>query len=346
MIRVLVADDSALMRLIIKDLLEKDPEIKVVDTAGNGREAVEKAERLKPDVITLDVNMPEMDGLSALKKIREKKLGNVLMLSSLTREGASVTIKALELGAFDFVAKPGGSISPDIKEFADEIIAKVKAGYNARDIRERPVNPPAPGIHFTSEMKAVVIGISTGGPRNIMHVLPFIPPDINAAIFLVQHMPPGFTGPLARRLDERCALKVVEAEDGMEVKPGTCYVGKGGYNMLLSSERNGFRLVVTDTPKYRFMPSADVTMDSVLTIFRENTIGVLMTGMGDDGAGAMVRIRKAGGRTIAESKETAVIFGMPRAAIERGGAEFILPSYEIPAKITELTGVRRLNAKE
>ncbi|TYP53794.1 protein-glutamate methylesterase/protein-glutamine glutaminase [Thermosediminibacter litoriperuensis] len=346
MIRVLVADDSALMRLMIKDLLEKDPEIKVVDTARNGREAVEKAEKLKPDVITMDVQMPEMDGISALKQINEKKLGKVLMLSSLTREGAEVTLKALEMGAFDFVAKPGGSISPDIKEFADKIIAKVKAGFKAGSIRERPVNPPVPSIHFTSEMKAVVIGISTGGPRNIMHVLPFLPPDINAAVFLVQHMPPAFTGPLARRLDERCSIKVVEAEDGMEVKPGTCYVGKGGYNLLLFGDRKNCRLVLTDTPKNRFMPSADVTMDSVFTVFRENTIGVIMTGMGDDGAGAMVRIKKAGGRTIAESRETAVIFGMPRAAIERGGAEFVLPSYEIPAKLTELAGVRMVNGKE
>ncbi|MCG0274859.1 MAG: chemotaxis response regulator protein-glutamate methylesterase [Thermosediminibacteraceae bacterium] len=340
MIKVLVVDDSAFMRLMIKDLLEKDPGIKVVDTAKNGIDAVEKAEKLRPDVIVMDVQMPEMDGLSALKMICEKKLGKVLMVSSLTREGADVTLKALDLGAFDFVAKPGGSVLSDIKKFAEEMTAKVKAGVNAANLGEGKVKLPNSYPCSNDEAKAVVIGVSTGGPRALMKVLPFLPHNINAAVFLVQHMPPSFTSSLAKRLDERCELKVVEAEDGMEVKPGTCYVGKGGYNMLVGGDRRRKKIVLTDVPKHRFMPSVEVTMDSVLALYRENTIGVLMTGMGDDGAEAMVRIRKAGGRTIAESRETAVIYGMPRAAVEKGGAEFVLPNYEIAAKIIELVGVR------
>lgn len=340
MIKVLVVDDSALMRLIIKDVLEKDPDIKVVDTAKNGSEALEKAEKLRPDVITMDVNMPGMDGLSALEKIKEKNLGEVLMLSSETKKGADVTLRALELGAFDFVAKPQG-VRLGLKDFEDELIAKVKAGARAAgSSKENPVKMPEEYILSDGDMKAVVIGISTGGPRSIMKVLPYLPARLNAAVFLVQHMPPAFTGPFAKRLDEQCAMKVVEAEDGMEIKPGVCYVGKGGYNLLVSEEGKKKKIVLTDSPKHRFMPSADVTMGSVLEIFGKDTIGVLMTGMGDDGAEAMVKIRKSGGRTIAESPETAVIFGMPRVAIEKNGAEFVLPNYEIASKIIELVGVR------
>jgi len=349
MIKVLVADDSALMRLMIKDILESDPEIKVLDTARNGKDVVEKARKLHPDVITLDVNMPEMNGLEALKIIKEENLGRVIMLSSLTKEGAEITLKALEFGAFDFIPKPGGSISVNLKNLSEEIIEKVKAAAKSRvSLKERDktliASPPRinkESLFQSKEMKAVVIGISTGGPKNIMEVLPYIPSDINAAIFLVQHMPPAFTLQYAKRLNENSKIKVVEAEDGMRVEPGVCYVGKGGYNLLLEGDKRDARIKLTDYPKHRFMPSADVTMESVLTVFEEDTIGVLMTGMGSDGAEAMVKIRKAGGRTIAESEETAVIFGMPRAAIEKGGAEFVLPNYEIAAKIIELAGLRK-----
>ncbi|KYO66968.1 protein-glutamate methylesterase/protein-glutamine glutaminase [Thermovenabulum gondwanense] len=348
MIKVLVADDSALMRLMIKDILESDPEIKVIDTARNGKDAVEKARKLKPDVITMDVNMPEMDGLEALKIIKEEKLGRVIMLSSITREGADITLKALESGAFDFIPKPGGSISINLKDLSEEIIEKVKAaaknGFRelSMAIREkRDFSDIKYSTSTSNSLKAVVIGISTGGPKNIMEVLPYIPPDINAAIFLIQHMPPAFTNQFAKRLNESCKIKVVEAEDKMKVEKGVCYVGKGGYNLLLEGDKNSPVINLTDYPKHRFMPSADVAMNSILQIFGEDTIGVLMTGMGSDGAEAMVKIRKAGGRTIAESEETAVIFGMPRAAIEKGGAEFVLPNYKIAEKIVELAGLRK-----
>ncbi len=347
-IKVLVCDDSALMRRMLKNIIESDPRLEVVGVARDGKDVIAKAEELKPDVITLDINMPNMDGLTALKILVEKQIAPVIMVSSLTQEGAPITLEALEIGAFDYVPKPEGTVSLNLDQIADELIAKIKAAARkgtvkklARIARAPKVSKTKPTIKITPKVTpisrgelpsfaAVAIGISTGGPKTIFDVLPYLPSDLPAAVFLVQHMPPNFTASYAERLDRRCQLKVYHAETGLKVEPGCCYVGKGGYHLTVMRKVRGDLIVrCTRTPKHLFMPSVDVMMRSVLSIFGPRTVGVLMTGMGDDGADAMVEIRKAGGITIAESEDSAIVFGMPREAIERGGADIVAPSWEI-----------------
>lgn len=349
MIRVLVVDDSALMRKMIKEMIEEDKEITVVDSARNGKDAVIKARELRPDVITMDVNMPEMDGIAALQYIVEEDLGKVIMLSSLTQEGAMITFEALELGAFDFVPKPGGTISLNVKQVKNDLIEKIKLAYHSKKIgkenfnRKPQLKREGTGTKinldnstFHKISKAIAIGISTGGPKTIMDVLPLLPSDINASIFLVQHMPPSFTKQYAERLNNSCNITVVEAEAGMTVERGVCYVGKGGYHLTLYKVDKDIKIRLVQKPSHQFMPSVDVMMESVLSVYKENTIGVLMTGMGNDGASAMAKIKENGGITIAESEDTAVVFGMPREAIERGVVDYVLPSYEIANKLMEL----------
>lgn len=340
-IEVLIADDSALMRKNIKEMLESDPEIKVIGFARNGEDVIEKAKLYNPDVITLDINMPKMDGITALQILVEENIAPIIMLSSLTQEGSLITFEALELGAFDFVAKPGGTVSLNIKQVKDELIAKVKAAASGKTLKKL--------IRKTSEIqvkkrkkraqnkrKAVAIGISTGGPKTLLDVIPYLPEDLPADIYIVQHMPPTFTKSFAQRLDKNSQIRVVEAEAGIEAENGLGILGKGGYHLTLFKKMNQKIIIRTPSiPKSMFMPSVNVMMDSVLSIYKENTIGVLMTGMGDDGADAMVKIKQNGGITIAESEETAIVFGMPREAIERGGAQFVEPSYNIAERIIQ-----------
>ena len=350
--RVLVVDDSALMRKVLTRIIETDPAFKVVDVARDGEDAVEKARTLRPDVVTMDVNMPKMDGLTALQIIVEEAIAPVVVVSSLTQDGSITTFEALELGAFDCVAKPGGTVSSNLylvqRELLEKLRAACKASRKERILRKLSRQRSVPRIEkkplfrkgAALSFSAVAIGISTGGPKTIYDVLPFLPGELNAAVFLVQHMPPTFTRPYAERLNNYCLLRVVEAENGMEVEPGVVYVGKGGYHLKV--ERNGERLKIrlSTVPKHMFIPSVDVMMMSVLEVFGEKTVGVLMTGMGDDGAEAMVKIRQNGGYTIAESEETAIVFGMPQEAIVRGGADVVLPSYRIYEEIVKKVGTR------
>ncbi len=353
-IAVLVVDDSALMRKTLKTLIESDPSLEVIDTARDGEDAVEKARRLHPDVITMDVNMPKMDGLTALQIIVEEQIAPVVVVSSLTQEGSVTAFEALELGAFDYVPKPGGTVSLNMSVVRDELVSKIKEAYkastNSRVMRRLAKSRTLVSVDLARKTKkvlpaetdyyAVAIGISTGGPKTIYDVLPNLPENLNAAVFLVQHMPPNFTNQYAQRLDQYCALKVVEASDGMEITPGVVYVGKGGYHLKVRKGDKGLKIWLSKIPKHMFMPSADVMMESVLEHFGSKTVGVLMTGMGDDGANAMVKIKQAGGYTIAESEETAIVFGMPAEAINRGGASVVLPSYEIAQQIIKKVGVR------
>jgi len=342
-IKVLIVDDSALMRRALKEIIMTDSSLEVVGTARDGQDAIEKVHDLNPDVVTMDINMPVMDGLTSMQHIlSDYPEMPVLMVSSITEEGALTTFEALELGAFDYVLKPSGTVSSNIHIVGREIIQKIKLAYkrvNKKSIRDRIQRRSrvAPAKRFTpvnkvtttknKELsKVVVIGISTGGPGTLMEVLPMLPQDLKAAVIIIQHMPPTFTSSFAKRLDGACRIPIKEADAGDVLQNGRGYLAPGGYQMVLRGET----IRLSSSPKTIFMPSVNVTMEAVLDTYGgKNVVGVLMTGMGDDGADAMVKIRKAGGITIAEDESTAVVFGMPREAIERGGAEIVLPSYKI-----------------
>lgn len=343
-IRVLVADDSALMRNLIGRLLAKAPDIKVIATARDGEDAIQKAVELKPDVVTMDINMPKLDGISAMQMILSERICPVIMFSSLTQKGAVETFECLELGAFDFVAKPEGTVSSNLDAVATELIAKIRSAAASGPVKRRqpvastPARAPVrPAAIPNAEMRAVAIGISTGGPSTISTFLPGLPADLPAAIFLVQHMPPTFIPPYVARLQKECAIQVVQAETGARVQTGYCYVASGGLHLCTYRKQNGDMVLRRPSqPKTLFVPGVNVMMESVLSIFGSRTIGVLMTGIGDDGADQMVRIREAGGVTIAESEESCVVFGMPYQAIKRGGAEIVLPSWEIGARLVRI----------
>jgi two-component system chemotaxis response regulator CheB len=281
----------------------------------------------------MDVNMPRLDGLTALTAIVEEGIAPVLVVSSLAREGSLTAYEALELGAFDCVEKPGGTISASLDSVREAILSRLRtaAKGTGRRLRrrerlllpgkrgERAEEEASPPLLPGSDCWGVAIGISTGGPRTIYEVLPLLPADLNAAVFLVQHMPPSFTRMYAERLDQCSLLRVVEAEEGMPVVPGTVFVGQGGRHLKVRRRGEGLRISLELRPRHFFLPSVGVMMDSVLDAFGPRTLGVLMTGMGDDGADALARIRERGGFGIAESEETAVVFGMPAEAIARGG---------------------------
>lgn len=366
MIRVLIVDDSALMRKRLREILMVDPDIDVIATARDGLDGVNKARELKPDVVTMDINMPGLDGISALQILVKEAVCPVIIVSSLSQEGALITLEAMELGAFDYVGKPGGTISLNLAEVSTELIEKVRAAAEKRVMRrlkrqakrlqenDEPERRPlraetarvttthieTPRASFSRSAHsaatnddvtlAVTIGISTGGPKTILDVLPNLPADLGAAVFIVQHMPPAFTSSFAERLNKISPMPVMEASAGETVQNNVAYLAKGGQHLLLRQNNTGkISLRLSTVPPNLFVPSVDVMMESVLTVFGPNMVSVLMTGMGSDGANTMVRVRKEGGYTIAESEETAIVYGMPREAIERGGADIVLPSYQI-----------------
>jgi two-component system chemotaxis response regulator CheB len=348
-VRVLVADDSALMRQTFKRILSASADLELVGLARDGEDAVQKARELRPDVISMDINMPKLDGITALQMILQEMICPVVMVSSLTQQGTTTTLECLELGAFDFVAKPDGTVSSNMGLVSDELISKLKAAASRGIVdrqqrnreRRKPYQPPArASFENITSKRAVAIGISTGGPATLQDVLPRIPADLPASLFLVQHMPPAFIASFAKRLGDNCALKVVEARSGMPVEQSVCYVAPGGMHLCLHRKMTGEVVIRTPTtPATLFVPSVGVMMASVLSIYGADSIGVLMTGIGDDGADQMVAIKQAGGHTIAESEQTAVVYGMPREAVDRGGACVISPSYEVAGEIVK--AVRR-----
>ncbi|RWX81007.1 chemotaxis-specific protein-glutamate methyltransferase CheB [Neorhizobium lilium] len=346
--KVLVVDDSALMRKHIGSLL-KDAGFDVI-LARNGQEAVEMVLASNPDVVTLDINMPEMDGLTALSQIMTARPTPTVMVSSLTNKGALATLEALAMGAVDYVAKPGGTISLSIDTIADSLVAKVKAAATAqvKGLRSRTqvTAPPVqrkPALnripdarkHASNSFGLVLIGVSTGGPRTLEEILPLLPADFSWPVLVVQHMPASFTAPFAVRMNSLCRLHVKEAAAIEDIQPGTIYIARGGSDMAVS-ERAG-RLIITSKPessKYLWHPSVDVLVASALDhVSADRLIGVQLTGMGYDGAETMAELKRRGGRTIAESEDTAVIFGMPKELIGRGGATTILPSGKIASQI-------------
>ncbi len=346
-IRVLVVDDSMFMRRMISDLLNQDAAIEVVGAARNGQEGLEMARQLKPDVITLDVEMPVMDGVTMLQKLMQEQPTPVLMLSSLTTEGAEVTLKCLDLGAVDFVAKPSGSISLDIYKISSQIIEKVKAVAKARIaptqvvVSATPAPPKPSPLHPTQDAPLVVIGASTGGPRALNVVMNNLPAGLHAKILLIQHMPEGFTRSLAERLDRSSAFTVREAQGGETLQPGVAYLAQGGKHLKV--ERGGKLTLTQDPPVHGVRPAVDVALLSLAQNYQGAVVVAILTGMGSDGAAGLRALHAKGAYTIAEDESSCVVFGMPRAAIQTGCIKRVAPLHQIAEAITE--GVKELCSK-
>lgn len=338
-IRVLVVDDSAFMRLTIARRLAADPDIAVVGTARDGLDALDKIATLKPDVVTLDVQMPRMDGLTALRHIMAQCPVPVIMLSALTQRGARATIQALMRGALDFVPKPAASV--DIQTVMDELITKVKTAAGTRPVQpglsEVALPPPASKgapRPFRNGDPVIVIGASTGGPRALQQVLCDLPADLPAAALVVQHMPPGFTRSLAQRLNETSPLVVQEAADGDYLARGQVLLAPGDFHVRLTS---GKRVCLDHGPRRNHVrPAADVTMESAAEHHGPAVIGVVLTGMGSDGTVGAGHIKAAGGRVIAEDASTCAVYGMPRSVIETGLADQVVPLPAIAPTLLQL----------
>ena len=324
-IRVLVVDDSALMRKLIPQMLDADDSLEVVGTAMDGTFVLKKIEELKPHVVTLDLEMPGMNGIDALKEIMRRQPVPVIVFSSHSTEGATVTLKALGLGAFDFVTKPKDA-SAHMAETAKELISKVKAASESKLTPRvlpgtRPKIEKREAVPGVTPNKVVAIGISTGGPQALEYLLPQLPADFPASILVVQHMPDGFTNMFARRLDELCGLRVKEAQSGDLLQSGRVLICPGSRHLKVKRLPLGDIAVLSDEPRVNgHRPSADVLFRSVAEEFRAHAVGVLMTGMGDDGAEGLGALKKEGAMTIAQSEDSCVVYGMPKAGIERGYA--------------------------
>ncbi len=331
-IRVLVVDDSALMRKLIPAILARDSSIEVVGTAMDGAFALKKIEELRPDVVTLDLEMPRMDGMETLRLIMGRAPLPVILFSTHSKEGGYATLKALALGAVDFVEKPKNAPAGRLEEIADQLIAKIKVAKRAAGrrlppaivddlpVKKKGTRAPLP------PRRVIAIGISTGGPNALQFVLSQIPADFQSTIVIVQHMPEGFTEMFAKRLDECCALEVQEARSGDLLLAGRVLICPGNRHMMVRRMPRGEMAVLSDGPPVNgHRPSADVLFHSVAQEFGLTAVGVLMTGMGDDGAEGLGAIKAAGGMTIAQSEDTCVVSGMPRAAILKGYANKIIP---------------------
>ena len=339
-LRVMVVDDSAFMRFSIIQQLNEDPEIQVVGSASNGREALRLIPQFQPDVITLDVEMPHLDGLSTLREIMKEFPRPVIMVSSLTKEGASETIQALMLGAVDFIPKPGNSL--EIRTAMAEIIAKIKLAAKAKVKRStsKLLATPAPQtsgqpektLHsYSKQAPVILIGSSTGGPGALSEIIPALPATLPSPIVIVQHMPVGFTRSLSERLNSISPLKVKEAEPGDTLLVGQVLVAPGGFHMTLDENET---VVLTQKPAvHGVRPAVDVTLNSLNRHFGKNMIGVILTGMGSDGALGMSILHSAGGYVIAEHESTCVVWGMPRSVVEAGAADAVVPRPKIAKAI-------------
>ena len=356
-IKLLIVDDSALMRRQLTQLFEAEGDFEI-RLARNGREAVEENTRFEPDVITLDINMPEMDGLTALSHIMLARPVAVVMVSSLTEQGALATFEALTLGAVDYVGKPGGTISLSIDAIRTELVQKVRAASRARikgksrlgtsrasSLRDTPTPArearPAPGKRpfvrrgIARRDGLVLIGVSTGGPSTLETILPSLPADFPYPVIVAQHMPASFTGAFARRIDQLCALSAIEVTGPVELRPGTIYIARGGADLVVAV-RVGKLMAVPrpESSEYVWHPSVELLGKTVLEhCDPQRVIGVILTGMGNDGATSFTELHRRGARTIAESEESSVVFGMPRELIEHNGASVVLPAGRIAQQL-------------
>ncbi|MEQ8824505.1 MAG: chemotaxis response regulator protein-glutamate methylesterase [Filomicrobium sp.] len=359
-IRVLVVEDSVFMQRALVRRIEEDKRFKVVDTANDGRSGVEKAARLRPDVITMDVEMPGMNGIEALKQIVARIKIPVVMVSGVTEEGARVTLEALRLGAIDFIPKSQGA-----EHIHQKLLAAVEASKAAkRPVRAAPVKPPvgrrtspvatssgsahssvsAPAVRKPARVptrsvsaNVVLIGSSTGGPPALQKVISQLPKNTPVPVLVAQHMPPGFTKALARQLNDASQVNVVEANDGAALVPGTVYIAPGGQHLRVSKDKK--IAVCKDAGESLYKPSVDVLVDSAREVFGRNIIAVMMTGMGSDGGPAFQRLHELGGYTIAQDQASCVVWGMPRAVEEADAASEVAPLSEIPRLLRGLLRV-------
>ncbi len=342
-IKVVVVDDSALIRSLLREILERAPDMEVVGVAPDPIAARELIRRTNPDVITLDVEMPRMDGLAFLEKLMRLKPTPVVMISSLTERNSELTLRALELGAVDFVTKPKIDIAGGMQAYAEMIIEKVRAAHGAR-LRRPPSNPvgerlsadavlPAVANPIASTEKLIIIGASTGGTEAIKEFLMRMPADC-PGILITQHMPEAFTHSFAKRLDSVCRISVKEAAEGDRVLPGHAYVAPGHSHLLLA--RSGANYLCTlnqGPPVNRHRPSVDVLFRSAANCAGANAIGVILTGMGKDGAEGMLEMKRAGARTFAQDEASCVVYGMPKEAVAIGAVDEVAPLTELPARV-------------
>ena len=342
-IKVLIVDDSAFMRTAIERMLNEDAGIEIIGSAANGKEAVTKVAKLRPDVVTMDVEMPIMDGLHALKEIMRLCPTPVLMVSSLTQEGAKVTLDALELGAIDYVPKPGSTLSVNVLRLKEELISKIHAVAHCK--------PQAVKLEFVSSRRsgrrplpksdsvinnAVFIGASTGGPPAIQKILTLINPEVSAPIIVAQHMPKAFTAAFASRMNTICPIRVKEAVDGEELQNSVVYICPGDHQTRVERNIEGkFRFLITSNldEQDRFAPCINTLLFSAAKEFAHKAIGVILTGMGEDGVRGLKNIKLMGGLTIAQDRTSSVVYGMPRAALEQDAAARILNLEEIAKEI-------------
>ncbi len=336
-IRVLVVDDSAFVRQALSRMIGSAPDMEVVATAADGAEGLEKARTLLPDVVTLDIKMPRMDGLVALERIMAECPVPVLLLSSVTSEGADVTLRGLEIGALDFVDKSSVQGPMNLLALADELQSKVRALAWSRERRATAAAAPAVSeapLPARGRTEVVVIGTSTGGPPALQHIVPELPADLDLAVLVVQHMPVGFTRSLADRLAARSHLPVREATEGEVVRPGAVLIAPAGRHTKVRRRGTVVRVVLDDEPSEALhRPSVDVLMASVAKAYGARALGLVLTGMGADGVEGLRAIRLAGGVTLAESEETCVIYGMPKAAVEAGVVDRSVPLYRLAEEI-------------
>jgi len=351
-IRVLIVDDSSLVRQMLSEILNAAPDIEVVGTAGDPLIARERIKALNPDVLTLDVEMPRMDGITFLSNLMRLRPMPVVMVSSLTEQGAEITLKALELGAVDFVSKPKLDLAGTLNEFSDDILAKVRVAASAR-VRAHAGSSALPRVQpkysadavlpaltqqrlFRTTDRIIAIGASTGGTEAIREVLSGLPAD-SPAVVIAQHIPAAFSGPFTRRMDSICALSVCEPRDGQQIMPGHVYIAPGGLHLMV--ERDGARYLcrLSEGPLVnRHRPSVDVLFRSVAQNVGPNAVGAILTGMGDDGARGLKEMLEAGAQTVAQDEASSVVWGMPGAAVRLGGAAEVLPLERIASALLRL----------
>ena len=354
-VKVLIVDDSVLIHKFLNRIFSDGPNFQVVACAGNGKVALEAISQHDPDVVTLDIQMPEMDGLETLSRIMKESPRPVVMLSSFSREGAELTFNALDMGAVDFITKPHPVFSRSILDIQDEILLKVETASKVKvrgidsvttlksrkkDSKKKKESGKIEKWRFQMCRNIVTMGVSTGGPKALQTILPTIPEDIPAGILIVQHMPVGFTRAFADRLDRLSNVTVKEAEEGDPILPGVVYIARGDHHLMLKKHQNAFAAVLNGTSTLsKFRPSVDVTMESAAEHFQENTIGVIMTGMCNDGVEGVKRIKENGGRIIAQDKKSSVVFGMNRLAIESGCVDRVVPLENVVPSILDILNI-------